>query len=77
MTVSNCETAFRFLIVYTPSRAEYQQKKLLHQPTSESQPQSKSAKYVMHYHAEYVERVFIATRVKVGALTGRNINDKR
>jgi hypothetical protein len=30
MTLSNYETAFRFLIIDTPSRAEYQQQKFNH-----------------------------------------------
>jgi len=36
MTPSNCETAFRFLIVYTPPRAALQQRKLNQALTSES-----------------------------------------
>ena len=35
MTLSNCETTFRFIIVYTPSKAEYQRRKIHHPPISE------------------------------------------
>jgi len=56
MTLSNCETSFRFLIVYTLSKAEYPKIINTISLLAQAYESTQSAKGVMHSHAEREER---------------------
>jgi len=67
MTLSNCETAFRFLIVYTPSRAELKRLIL----TKRLQAKAYTQTNQLHRHNGKQPRKL---RGKTDAKKGRNLH---